>query len=192
MKLDDLKKIVKSHLQLDRYEHTLRVVETARELALRFNGPLKEAELAAMLHDYAKQRPKEELRRWILKSSLPKDLLDYHHELWHAPVGSILIERELGITNISVQNAVRYHTTGRAKMSQLELIVFLADYIEPGRNFPAVKEVREKAKEDLVHASLLASRNSVMYLLKKNQAIYPDSFHVYNDLTERMRELGKL
>lgn len=186
MNLDDAKKIVKLHLQPKRYNHTLRVVDTARNLALQFNGPMDEVELAAMLHDYAKNRKKEELKRWILNTRLPKDLLHHHHELWHGPVGSLLIERELGITNKHIQSAVHYHTTGKANMNLIEQIVFLADYIEPARNFPGVDEVRKAAESDLVHAIWLAIRNTMMYLIQRNEQIYSDTLQAYNDLTKQM------
>src|SRR5690625_5656343 len=120
------------HLPRKRFEHTLRVADTAIELADRFNESIEQAELAALFHDYAKYRPIEELKHWIIKSNLPKDLLDYHHELWHGPVGSILIEYEHGIQDSIIKNAIYYHTTGRAYMNKLDMILFVVDYIETG------------------------------------------------------------
>src|SRR5699024_5245340 len=111
---------VKPHLTKERFDHTLRVAQTAVKLAEVYNESTEKAELAAIFHDYAKYRPLAELRRWIGQSYLPKDLLDYHHELWHGPVGAMLIEREYGIKDTDVQNAIYYHTTGKANMSKLE------------------------------------------------------------------------
>src|SRR5690625_4309528 len=186
MKIDEAIAYVKPHLTKARFDHTLRVAETAVGLAEVFKVSAYKAELAAILHDCAKYRPLEELKRWISESYLPKDLLDYHHELWHGPVGSILVEFEHGIYDSSVQDAIYYHTTGKAHMSKLDKIIFIADYIEPGRNFPGLEEVREVAETDLTKAAWLVSRNTINYLMNKNNTVYPDSFYAYNDLTRQM------
>ncbi|KGX88942.1 bis(5'-nucleosyl)-tetraphosphatase (symmetrical) YqeK [Pontibacillus litoralis] len=179
--------IVQSKLKQSRYEHTIRVMETAIELAKKYNVHVKKAELAAIFHDYAKYRPKEEMRRWIESTYLPKDLLQYHHELWHGPVGALLVEREVGIEDREILEAIHFHTTGRIHMTTLDKVVYLADYIEPGRKFPGVELVRESAWEDLDRACWMAARNTISFLMSKNQPIFPDTFHAYNDLTKKVR-----
>lgn len=186
MKIDDIILQVKSQLTVERFEHTLRVRDTAAELAQKYGEDKDKIEIAAVCHDYAKYRPLDEMKRWIIRSTLPKDLLHYHHELWHGPVGAILSELELGIKNPGIQSAIHYHTTGRANMSKMEMIIFLADYIEPGRQFPGVQKVRDAAEEDLLKACWMTSRNTVRYLMEKNTLVYPDSFHAYNDLTRKI------
>ncbi|WP_337020542.1 bis(5'-nucleosyl)-tetraphosphatase (symmetrical) YqeK [Oceanobacillus massiliensis] len=186
MKIELAIEKVKPHLTDARFQHTLRVAETAVKLAEQYKASSVKAELAAVFHDYAKYRPIDELASWIKRTSLPKDLLEYHHELWHGPVGSILVEIEHGIADREIQDAIYYHTTGKAYMSKLDKIIFLADYIEPGRKFPGVDEVREMAKQDLTKACWMASRNTIAHLMNKNATIYPDSFHAYNDLTKQI------
>ncbi|MDY0396743.1 bis(5'-nucleosyl)-tetraphosphatase (symmetrical) YqeK [Virgibacillus halophilus] len=187
MDLKEAKAAVKPYLTTKRYEHTLRVADTAAELSDRFHASKNKAQFAAVFHDYAKYRSVNEMKRWILQSpELPKDLLYYHPELWHGPVGSILVEREHGIKDREIQSAVRYHTTGKAHMSDLELIVFVADYIEPGRDFPGLDKIREMAEHDLVKTAWMVSSNTIAYLLKKGNPIYPDTFYAYNDLTKRI------
>jgi len=115
------------------------------------------------------------------------DLLEYNSELWHAPAGAYLVEQEAGIADAEILDAIRYHTSGRPGMTLLEKVIYLADYIEPGRHFPGVDEVREMAKEDLNKALIKAVQNTIMFLMKKNQTIYPDSFHTYNDLIKNRR-----
>ncbi|WP_226036965.1 bis(5'-nucleosyl)-tetraphosphatase (symmetrical) YqeK [Aquibacillus saliphilus] len=180
--------LVEPHLKKPRFEHTKRVADTAINLARLFGEDIKDTDLAAIFHDYAKYRDKEELKRWILTESLPKDLLSYHHELWHGPVGAILVKRELGVENEQVLSAIHWHTTGKAGMSKLDKIIFLADYIEPGRQFPGVDEVREQADKNLNVACWMASRNTIEFLMKKNQPIYPDTFHAYNDLLHQRNQ----
>ncbi|MBR3120205.1 MULTISPECIES: bis(5'-nucleosyl)-tetraphosphatase (symmetrical) YqeK [Oceanobacillus] len=186
MNITEATEKVKPHLTVKRFEHTQRVAETAVKLAHLYEASPKKAELAAILHDYAKYRSLDEMERWIRKSTLPKDLLDYHHELWHGPVGAILIEREFGIVDKEIQSAVQYHTTGKAGMSKLDKIIFLADYIEPGRSFPGIDKVRGIAEQNLTQACWMASKNTITYLMSKNVTVYPDSFHAYNDLTRQI------
>ncbi|UAC47319.1 bis(5'-nucleosyl)-tetraphosphatase (symmetrical) YqeK [Bacillus aquiflavi] len=174
--------LVKKQLTDHRYQHTIGVAETAVKLANNYGANEKKAELAAIFHDYAKFRPKSEMKEIIISQHLPKNLLHFHSELWHAPVGAYLVEKEAGITDEEVLDAIRYHTSGRPKMSLLEKIIFLADYIEPGRQFPGVDEVREIAKVDLNEALIVSIRNTITFLLKKKKAIYPETFHTYNDL----------
>jgi predicted HD superfamily hydrolase involved in NAD metabolism len=179
--------IVKKQLTEHRYQHTIGVMETAIALAEQYGADVKKAELAAIFHDYAKFRPKEEMKRIILEQNMPKDLLLYNTELWHAPVGAYLVEKEVGINDVEILDAIRYHTSGRPDMTLLEKVVYVADYIEPGRIFPGVDEVRELAKQDLNKALIKALQNTIQFLMNKNQAIYPDTFYTYNSLIMELK-----
>ncbi|TRM12766.1 HD domain-containing protein [Lentibacillus cibarius] len=190
MKRDEAIQIVKPLLKQERFDHTLRVAETAIDLAKQYDESQEKAELAAILHDYAKYFPLEDMQQTIRESNLSKNLLDYHHELWHGPVASVLVEQRHGITDPEIQNAICYHTTGRAHMSRMEAILFVADYIEPGRSFPGVDEVREAAQKDLFRAAWMALRNTIQFLVGKHATVYPDTFYAYNDLTKRLNAGG--
>lgn len=176
--------IVKEKLTDQRYEHTLGVMQTSIDLAKKYGADPAKAELAAIFHDYAKYWPLDEMREIITKQQMPGELLQFHSELWHAPVGAYLTKKLHGISDEEVLSAIRYHTTGRAKMTLLEKIVFLADYIEPGRSFPGVERVREIAESNLEEAILAALRNTITYLVKKGASIYPDTFYAYNDFLQ--------
>ncbi|WP_338470320.1 bis(5'-nucleosyl)-tetraphosphatase (symmetrical) YqeK [Niallia sp. XMNu-256] len=185
MKRDEALSIVKNQITEHRYTHTLGVMETAVTLAKRYGADEKKTELAAIFHDYAKFRNKEEMRKIILEQGMDLDLLHYNTELWHAPVGAFLVEREVGIMDSDVLNAIRYHTSGRPNMTLLEKIIYLADYIEPGRHFPGVEEVREMANTNLDAALIQSIKNSIGFLMKKNQQIFPLTFHTYNALVKK-------
>ncbi|MRX71337.1 HD domain-containing protein [Bacillus lacus] len=174
--------IVKPQLTEKRFQHTIGVMDTAVQLAELYGADKKKAELAAIFHDYAKFRPKKEMEKLIREKQMPADLLFHHHELWHAPVGAYLVQHEAGIHDEEVLNAIRYHTSGRSGMTLLEKIVYVADYIEPGRSFTGVEEVRELAFQDLDLALLKTVSNTISFLLKKNRGIYPDTLAAYNDL----------
>jgi len=184
-------KLVKEQLTEHRYIHTVGVMETAIKLAQRFGGNEKKAELAAIFHDYAKFRPKEEMKEIILTQGFPENLIGFNAELWHAPAGAYLAKNEAGIDDPEVLDAIRFHTSGRAGMSLLEKIIYLADYIEPGRHFPGVEEVREMAERDLDEALLQAVQNTILFLMKKKQPVYPETFNTYNDLVKNINEQAK-
>lgn len=180
--------LVKVQLTEKRYVHTLGVAETAVELAIRYGADVEKAELAAIFHDYAKFRSKQEMKQIIIDQNMNQNLLDFQSELWHAPVGAYLVEQEAGITDREILNAIAYHTSGRIGMTLLEKVVYLADYIEPGRSFSGVDEVRELAEKSLDKALLKTVKNTIKFLMKKKQAIYPDTFHMYNDLILNLKE----
>lgn len=171
---------VKEHLTEERYQHTLGVMETAIMLAKRYGVDENKAQLAAIFHDYAKFRPKDEMRQIIISEKMPEILLEFHPELWHAPVGAYLVEKEQGIIDQEITQAIRYHTSGRPQMTMLEKVIYLADYMEPGRDFPGVEEVRTIAKKDINQALFSALRKTILFLLEKKRPIYPDTFHAYN------------
>lgn len=180
---------VKKVLPPARFQHTLGVRETALELARRFGADLKRAESAAILHDYAKYFPLDELEK-IIRSTpeIPQDVLEYSPELWHAFAGAAIVKQELGITDEEVLAAIRYHTTGRPQMSILEKVVFLADYIEPGRKFPGVEEVRKLALTDLDQAVCQALKRTIDFLEGNNKKVYPLTKEAYRYLVQTADE----
>ncbi|PYZ94221.1 phosphohydrolase [Salipaludibacillus keqinensis] len=177
---------VRHSLKPRRFEHTERVVEQATKLAEKYGGDFKKIRMAAILHDYAKYRPTEEMRQKVMKNStLPMRLLDYGDELLHSFVGAVYVKEELDIKDEVILSAIRYHTTGRAGMTLEEKIVFLADYIEPGRTFPEAAEARKLAEDDLDLACLASLKNTIIHLSNKSLAIYPDTFEAYNDFVNK-------
>ncbi|MDQ0218231.1 HD domain-containing protein [Peribacillus cavernae] len=188
MNREEALRLVKTQITEHRYQHTLGVMETSIALAERYGADQKKAELAAIFHDYAKFRAKDEMKEIIASQKMNPNLLAFNSELWHAPAGAYLVETEAGVTDREILDAIRYHTSGKVKMALLDKIVFLADYIEPGRAFQGVDEVRNTAKENLDLAVIEALRNTIFFLMKRNQAVYPDTFEAYNDLILNSKE----
>src|SRR5690625_7942 len=183
----EAEQLIKATLSQQRYEHSLRVKETAEILAARYEAPIDKVILASLLHDYAKGQTRDQLKAQIIDYNLSRDLLDYHHELWHGPVAAEIFRDKYGFEDEAVLQAIRYHTTGRAEMGLVEIIVFVADYIEPGRTIPGVEEVRKLAQDNIYLAAREAQRNTIIYLLKKNAIIHPDSFLAYNKWTNKIQ-----
>ncbi|WP_026689171.1 bis(5'-nucleosyl)-tetraphosphatase (symmetrical) YqeK [Alteribacter aurantiacus] len=174
---------VKKQLKQARYDHTVRVVETATKLCERYGQSVEKVRLASILHDYAKYRPSGEMKNVIKTTEwLSDDWCNYGEAILHAPAGAALIREELGITDEEILHAVVFHTTGRAGMSEIEKIVYLADYIEPGRKFPGIDDVRDASEQSLDYGCLIALSNTVTFLISKGHPVYPDTIHAYNEL----------
>ena len=171
---------VKERLPKNRFTHVLGVVDTAIELAKEFNVPESKAQIAAILHDVAKFSDREWMKSIIISENMDPLLLDYHAELWHAPVGAYLAKTEFEVEDEDVLNAIRYHTTGRENMSDLEKVVYIADLIEPNRKFTGVEELRQLKEHGLDVMMEASVKHSIEFLVSKNQPVFPDSLKCYN------------
>jgi predicted HD superfamily hydrolase involved in NAD metabolism len=174
--LGELKKEIKGLLSQKRWEHTLRVVSASFELisCLQIEIEANKVETAALLHDCAKDLPLgEQLKKAgyfgiVLTSSdllCPKTL--------HGRVGAGIVQHEFGIVDADIIQAVALHTTGGPRMSPLAKIIFVADYIEPGRSFPGVEKLRLLAKKELNGAVLACMEQTLLYLLQRGDFIHP-------------------
>lgn len=187
MDIDLAKQILQEHLTKSRFDHSVRVAEVALDLAKIYQVDHQDAIIAALFHDIAKDQTKEELKLNIKHYHLPQDLLKEHHELWHGPVGAEMAKNLYGIVDDRIYKAIYHHTTGRAHMSDLELIIYIADYIEPERTQPGVDSVRQMAEIDLVETALVISSRTIKYLIDKRATIHIDTFFAYHDLLKRLK-----
>lgn len=183
---DELIQAVSSQMPAKRWEHTKGVMETAVILAERFGADPVKAELAAILHDVAKYWPVQKLQQMMVEHALSEELLRYDKQLWHAEVGAFVAEHEYGVTDTEVLNAIRYHTSGRVGMTLLDKVVCLADYMEPGRDFPGVNNIRELANHSLEEALAAGFDSTIGHLLSRRQIIFPLTVLARNDLIKQL------
>lgn len=191
MNRNEMMAAVKAEMPERRWTHTLGVMETSIILAERFGGDPERAERAAILHDVAKYWPTARMETMIKEHGLPEELLRYDKELWHAPVGAFVAERDYGVSDPEILDAIRYHTSGRERMTLMDRIVCLADYMEPGRDFPGVKHIRELAEHSLNKALLAGFDSTIMYLLQQGRRIFPLTIAARNDLILHLQEAGE-
>ncbi len=179
----NLQDVLIKHLGNTLYRHSQGVAQTAASLARLYGEQPERAYLAGMVHDYGKIYSGEELRHRAREMNLELDRVVLTEPgLLHAPVGAILLSRELGITDTEIIRAVTYHTTCRQGASLLERIIYLADYIEPGRRYPSVKNVREAAENSLNTALLLAVDQTIKRVLDRGKLLHPRSVEFRNSL----------
>ena len=177
---ENLMQKIQMRMSEQRFKHVLGVEETAVALAKKYGASPEKASIAALTHDYAKERPDEEFKMVIVRDGFDPELLNYNNAIWHGLVGASFVERELGITDAEILHAIRVHTTGAAKMSLLDKIIYVADYIEPGRDFPGVQDARAIAWADLDEAVAFETKHTLAHLLAQEQQIYPKTIETYN------------
>ncbi|HIF1703588.1 TPA: bis(5'-nucleosyl)-tetraphosphatase (symmetrical) YqeK [Enterococcus faecium] len=177
---ENLMQKIQMRMSEQRFKHVLGVEETAVALAKKYGASPEKASIAALTHDYAKERPDEEFKMVIVRDGFDPELLNYNNAIWHGLVGASFVERKLGITDAEILHAIRVHTTGAAKMSLLDKIIYVADYIEPGRDFPGVQDARAIAWADLDEAVAFETKHTLAHLLAQEQQIYPKTIETYN------------
>ncbi len=179
-----IKKHLAEQLSDKRYQHTERVVEWAIKLAQRYGVDQMTVEVAAYLHDIAKQMTFDDMITLIECDKDEKvDPLFYDMpQIVHATAGACLAKSKFGITDQTILNAIKYHTTGRAGMSDVESIIYIADATENGRDYPKLKEHRAVAKKSLRAALKIISADTICYLITMQKPIHPNTVALYNQM----------
>lgn len=171
--------------------HSQGVEVMARRLAAVYGEDAEKTALAAIAHDYGKIYSYSELLQIAVDNNIVDEVSLQEPALLHAPVGSWLLEHEWGIDDPEILHAVKIHTTGAVGMSNLAAIIYLADYIEPGRSCPGVGRIRELAFQDLHKALLSAVDSTIKYVLERQGILHPDSIMFRNWLIIKLRKTGQ-
>ena len=166
---------LKKNLRYKRYEHSLSVRDTAVGLAKTYNVDIEKAKIAGLVHDCAKNMNDEEILNIALKHDIEiNDVCKESPQLLHGVVGAVLAKELI--------DAITYHTTGRKNMSILDKIIYIADYIEPLRNFPGVEELREIAFKNINEALLRSFDNTIKFVIDRGQLLHFDTIEARNYL----------
>ena len=182
-KYETYRAILREKLDEYRYVHSINVSETSAELARKYGADEKKAYEAGLLHDIMKNADKEETFALFEKYGVELTQLEKKSpKLWHAIAGSVYCKYELEIDDEDVISAIRYHTTGRAGMTELEKVLFPADFISADRNDNGVEEMREKAQISLDEAMTEGLRFTIDELCNALKPIHPDTIDAYNDI----------
>ncbi|MBX8992364.1 bis(5'-nucleosyl)-tetraphosphatase (symmetrical) YqeK [Staphylococcus pettenkoferi] len=185
--------LIKEKLPDKRYQHSLRVADTAVKLARIYEGDVDKAEMAGILHDYCKYDDLGYMYQIVRQHDLDPNLLSFGGEILHGPVCAALMKSEYDITDDEILTAIAYHTTGRAQMTKTEKIVFIADYIEPERQIPGVEEIRDMAynQGSLDHTIYEISKRTVLYLISNDITVFNttiECLNYYNYSDERVKD----
>ena len=174
---------LRSTITLHRYHHTLGVADTAQRLAERYGVDPMRARLAGLLHDCAKSMPYGEMRKIVSENVPDTDELELDAEpVLHAPAGMVVAGRDYGVKDPSILQAIRRHTLGGAGMTAMDALIYVSDFIEPGRRpFPGLEDVRQLAERDIFAAMRMSARLSSGYLIAHGQKPHPKTQSILND-----------
>ncbi len=180
--LDTYHKILKQNLSEKRYIHCVNVAQKAVYLAKKYGAGVDKAELAGLLHDITKQMDNDLQLKIISDAGMRLSPIEFRNKnLWHAVSGTAYLKTKLGIDNEEILNAVRFHTTGRAGMSLLEKIIFVADMISDDRTSVESQKIRDVVEGSLDKAVCLTAVALLEMLMSRAVIIDPNTLAAYND-----------
>ena len=170
-----LQKQMKEALSEDRYEHTIGVMYTAESLAMRYGIDMTKAAVAGLLHDCAKCIPNAQKLKMCKKNDIEISEMEAKNpSLLHAKLGAFLAEELYGVKDPEILSAINWHTTGKPDMSMLDIIIYMADYIEPNRDkAPNLKEIRKLCFENIEEALYQVLEGTLNYLSGRPDMIDP-------------------
>jgi predicted HD superfamily hydrolase involved in NAD metabolism len=186
--MDSIHSYIEKNLNEKRRAHVYGVVDTAKKLAEKYGCDIEKAEKAALYHDMFRSTPVEVLNMYVRQLELDPVYID-NANLAHGPIAAIIMKRDYGIDDQELLDSVKYHTTGREGMSTLEKVVYLADAIEPGRNYPTVDEARKLAEVSLDEACLFSMERSIAYIRERGLYLHDDTIKARDYLLTTKGEL---
>lgn len=177
--LDRYRELLRGKLNPRRLFHSECVSECAGVLAERYGASVEKARLAGLLHDVMKNAPANE-QLALMPDITPLELLN--SKVWHQISGEAFLRQNGIVTDEEILGAVRWHTTGKAGMTLLEKIIYVADFISADRNYKDVEVVRRLAYISLEHAILYTSRYTVNKMVSQDLLLHPATVECYNDM----------
>ena len=180
-KNEEFKIILKEQLTEKRYIHSLNVADSAKELASIYGADEEKAYTAGLVHDACKDMPAGLQLSYLLENKVELTDIEINTpKLYHSICGRVFAQKEFGIEDEDMLNAIRYHTTGRENMSLLEKIVFIADFISAERDYNGVDIMRQKAVLSLDEAIVEGLSFTIKDLIDAGRVVHSDTLGAYN------------
>ena len=185
------RRLAKKRLSAKRYQHTLNVRRMAVKLAKRWGADPEKAALAALLHDTAKELPREEMLQILNDNAImAENAQNRPSPVWHGICAAILARTQWGVEDEEVLSAIRCHTTGKPGMSLLDEIVFLADMTSAERDYPEVDYLRKLEKKDIHQAMREALEMNLHWLEESGKPVDEETRAALEDLRQRERNVA--
>ncbi|MDI9483588.1 MAG: bis(5'-nucleosyl)-tetraphosphatase (symmetrical) YqeK [Bacillota bacterium] len=182
MTFDKMRENLKLTLSRERFRHSEEVMNEALRLAEFYKVNIEKARIAGLLHDCARDAGKDEIYKVFEKYNVVLDDIQKKTPvLLHSILGSFYAREYYGVEDKEILDAIYWHTTGRAGMTMLEKIIFVADYIESGRNFEGVEEARKQAYKDIERCIVICCDLTIRYILQKGKLLHPYIIETRNE-----------
>ena len=184
MTLEQMKQELEKRLKPSRFRHSLGVAETAVKLAKRFGADEERARVAGLLHDCAREFRNEDMVREAEKRGIAIGEVERSMPLLlHADIGAVRVRELYGVEDAAISQAIARHTVGGPAMTVLDKIIWYADMIEPGRDFPGVDKLRELGGTASLDAMMLAGlSHSIVFVVEKGHLIHPATVLARNEI----------
>ena len=177
MTCEQAQALVKARLSHKRYKHTLNVKNKAE----RYGADPEKAALAALLHDAAKELPRDAMLQIFRDNAImAKNAASRPSPVWHGIAAAILCATDWGVTDPAILSAIECHTTGKANMSLLDKILYMADATSAERDYPGVETLRREEMQDLDLALLHSLEQSIAFVREKGGALDPETLAACN------------
>lgn len=181
--LSAYRKIITEKLDAYRLHHSECVSECAAALAQQYGADVEKARIAGLLHDVMKNTPADGQLYYLHKAGFFLEPVEIANaKVWHQFSGAAFLESEKIIDDEEILGAVRWHTTGRAGMTLLEKVVYIADFISADRDYPDVDVVRKLAQSSLEEAMLYTTQYTIKKLVSAGLPVHPATVDCYNDM----------
>lgn len=178
--VEEAKRLAKKNLSHKRYEHTCNVRKLAVKLAKAHGADETRAALAALLHDIAKELARDRLLQIFAENAIiAENVAQRPFPVWHGVAAAILAQTEYGVDDAEILSAIRCHTTGKAGMTQLDKIIYLADMASEERTYPQAPQLRRHALEDLDSACIEGLGLSIGWLKAAGKPVDEATLQAY-------------
>ncbi len=182
---------LQKNLDKKRFYHSINVAKESYKLAEKYGYNKDKAYLSGLLHDVCKNESEEKMLKMFKEFGIIlDDIQKSQYKLWHAVLGARFIQQEFSIEDKEIIDAIRYHTTGRANMTKLDKILYLADFISADRDFDGVDYLREFAYFNLDTAVFECLKFSINELCSMSKPIHTDTLDGYNHLLIKKMRLN--
>lgn len=178
---EQMKTYLRENMSVGRYKHSLGVSGAAESLAKMYGADIVKAKIAGLIHDCAKEMDKKEMMDICRKDGCDIDyVLEAKPQLLHGMAGAIIARDVMRVKDKDIFNAIKNHTIGKKNMSLLEKIIYLADYIEPSRNFHGVEDLRSAVSRNLDEALILSFDKTIEVVISRGDLIHKDTVEARN------------
>lgn len=185
----EMETILKESLPNKRFVHSMAVCETAERFAKIHKIDVNKAKIGGLLHDCGRQINTSKQLDKARKLKMEIDFVEQNQPiLLHAKLGVYYAKKKYGVVDKEVLSSIRKHSTGGVDMNSLDMVVYLADLLEPTRDFPGIDKLRKLAEEDLELAMIKAYEQSIDYLIQRGLLIHPDCVLGRNQLVAKRKQ----
>ena len=189
MNKNDYEELIKKRLSDYRFHHSVCVAKKAFELAKKHSLDEEKAYVAGILHDITKEEPLDVQKELIEANGYKMTELEINSpNIYHQMSGAEYIRNVLNIDDEDIIGGVRYHTTGRADMTDFEMMIYLADFTSSDRNYPDVEIMRQKTEKSFLDGMLYSLKYTITKLTQQGKQIHPDTLNCYNWVVEQIRK----